>query len=112
MDHRLRELATFPIVHLKCAKCQIVLNVCLILFAFPKFVGDVPLQPRIHFVGKRLEVVHGERVLVGRHSSVQTHHVWPAARDPQRQVDVGQRVHALEKLCELRVQAGIQDGPS
>ena len=80
--------------------------------ALSKVVGHLPLQPRLHPVGKRVEVVHGERVLVGRHSSVQAHHVWPAARDPQRQVDVGQRVHALEKLCELRVQAGIQDGPS
>ena len=63
-------------------------------------------------MGKRVEAVHGERHLVGRHTAVQTHHVWPAARNPQRQVGIGQRVHALEKLRELRVQARIQDGPS
>ena len=79
---------------------------------FPKIIGDVPLQPRLHSVGKRLEVVHGERLVVGRHSAVQTHHLWPATRDPQRQIDISERVNALEKLRELRVQARFQDGPS
>ena len=63
-------------------------------------------------MGERVEAVLGERLLVGRHSAVQAHHVRPAARDPQRPLHLGQRLHALEKLRQLRVQAGIQDGPS
>ena len=78
----------------------------------PQLVGHVPLQPRLHPVGERVEAVLGERLLVGRHSAVQAHHVRPAARDPQRPLHLSQRLHALEKLRQLRVQAGIQDGPS
>ena len=78
----------------------------------PQLVGHVPLQPRLHPVGERVEAVLGERLLVGRHSAVQAHHVRPAARDPQRPLHLGQRLHALEKLRQLRVQAGIQDGSS